>query len=181
MTGLKPFHFASILESENSINTRKWEHLFSSSHGLCRVWLQTDEVLASAAVTISKIAVIYMHGWYHQGAGLQHHVWAVWPINCHVLLPQQAHHDWPCTRKKNRINWALKDEQEFIETVENTYWKKVWAKYLWLLPKIIQQRTAAAALVFILEIIWVYRLRAAIFLNSVIGYWVVLLLCWELC
>lgn len=79
-----------------------------SSHGLCRVWLQTDEVLASAAVTIIKIAV-HLHGWYDitkvPDFNDMYELYDPSTVmfffrNKHIMIDLG-------TRKKNRINWAL--------------------------------------------------------------------------
>ncbi|RWR90416.1 putative DIM-like protein [Cinnamomum micranthum f. kanehirae] len=74
--------------------------------------METDEVLASAAVTISKIAVIYMVDITKVPDFNDMYVMFFFR-NKHIMIDLG-------TRKKNRINWALKGQQEFIETVENT-------------------------------------------------------------
>ncbi|TYI45913.1 hypothetical protein E1A91_D13G070700v1 [Gossypium mustelinum] len=57
--------------------------------------VQMDEVLASVAETIKNFAVIYL-------------------VNKHIMIDLG-------TGNNNKINWALKDKQEFIDIVETVY------------------------------------------------------------
>lgn len=80
------------------------------------------------------------------------------------------------TRKKNRINWALKDEH--WDSWEHLLEDKM-GQALVIAPK--DYSTKDRCCFFSIYTWNNLGLRATIFLNSVIGYWVVLLPCWALC